>query len=156
MSYASGTQVPEYRSRAEIERLLMRYGADEFGYVTRKAEALIGFVYNGIRIQMSVPLPDREDPKFASTPTGRTTRSDSRAFNEWQKEIRRRWRSLCLVIKALLVGVDDGVLRFEEAFLPYVVMGDGLTICQHVLPHMQKALESGRMPNTLRQLESLP
>jgi len=154
MRYASATSVSEDRSRMEIETLLMRYGADEFGYVTRAGEAVIGFVYRGIRVQMSVPLPDRDDAKFTATPTGRRTRSTTQAFNEWQKEVRRRWRSLCLVIKALLVGVDDGVLTFEQAFMPYIVWGNGLTTSEMLLPHVQNALESGRMPNSLKQLEA--
>ena len=155
MNYASGTKVTETRSRAELEKLLAKFGADEFGYVTRRDEALIGFMYRNIRVQMSVPLPDRDDAMFTSTATGRK-RADAAVFADWQREVRRRWRSLCLVIKALLVGVSDGVLTFEQAFLSYIVMGDGLTIYQHVLPHIQTALTSGQMPSTLKQLEALP
>jgi len=155
MNYARGTQVSQDRSRAEIERLLMRYGADEFAYMTRRDEALIGFVYKGVRVQMSVPMPDRDDEQFRLTPGRGHERSDHAAFLEWEKEARRRWRSLCLVIKALLIGVEDGVLTFEQAFLPYIVWGNGLTTSDMLLPHVQHALESGTMPQSLKLLPSL-
>lgn len=155
-SYAANTGVTEDRSRAEIERMLMRYGADEFGYVTRRTEGVIAFMYRQIRVQMSVPIPDRGDRQFTTTPARGTERSEQQAFNEWQKEVRRRWRSLCLVIKALLVGVDDGVLSFEQAFMPYIVWGNGLTTSEMLLPHIQQALEGGEMPKNLKQLPVLP
>jgi len=156
MNYATNTSVSEDRSRAEIERLLMKHGAEEFGYVTRPGEALVGFVFRQIRVQMRVPLPGRADPKFTRTPARGTKRTPSQAFGAWQKEVRRRWRSLCLVIKALLVGVDDGVLSLEEAFLPWIVWGNGLTSGQMILPKIHEAIESGNMPSTLKQLEVLP
>lgn len=154
--YASNTSVSEDRSRTEIERLLMRYGADEFGYLTRKREAIIGFIFKGIRVEMTVPLPDRDDEKFHTTPTGRKTRSGDAAFREWEKEVRRRWRSLCLVIKALLVGIDDEVLTFEEAFMPYMVWGNGLTTSKILLPGIQHALATGKGLAAVKQLEVLP
>ena len=156
MSYASNTSVSEDRSRAEIERMLMKYGAEEFGYMTRRDEGIICFVYRGIQARLSVPLPDRDDPKFTRTPTGRKTRSGTQAFNEWQKEVRRRWRALCLVIKALLVGVDDGVLSFEQAFMPFIVWGNNRTTSEMLLPHVKAAIEGGAMPLTLKKLEVLP
>lgn len=154
--YASNTSVSEDRSRIEIERLLMRYGADEFGYMTRKNEAIIMFVFKGLHIEMKVPLPNQDDEKFCTTPTGRKTRSEDAAFREWEKEIRRRWRSLCLVIKALLVGIDDGVLTFEQAFMSYMVWGNGLTTSQLLLPTIHHALETGKGLGSVKQLEVLP
>lgn len=150
--FASRTRVTQDRSRAEIEGLLMRYGADEFAYATKRSEALIGFTYRGLQVKMTIPLPERDDSQFTETPTGLTC-SERQAVMHWERECRRRWRSFCLVIKALLVGVADGVLRFEEAFMPYIVWGNGLTTSQLLLPHVLKALEDGRMPGSLKQLE---
>lgn len=155
-SFARNTQVTEARSRDEIERLLMRYGADEFGYVTRATEAIVGFVYRGVRVQMTIPLPDRDAAEFTRTPSRGTTRTNSQAFKAWDAEKRRRWRSLCAVIKALLIGVDDGVLTFEEAFMPYIRWGNGLTTSQMLLPKILAAIEDGHMPTNLKQLELLP
>lgn len=151
-AYASDTKVSEDRSRAEIERMLMRYGADEFGYMSRKTEAMIQFVYRKITVRMRVPMPDRDDTQFTQTPNTERPRTDAQAFAAWQKEVRRRWRSLCLVIKALLVGVDDGVLEFEQAFMPYIVWGNDLTTSELLLPKMKEAIAAGAMPKQLEVL----
>ena len=156
MSYANNTQVSEDRSRAEIEKQLQRFGADAFGYYSNGTAAKIAFEYKRIHCQISVPLPARDDPQFTQTPNTGRRRSETQACTDWQREVRRRWRSLCLVVKALLVGVEDGVLTFEQAFMPYIVMGDGFTIYQHVIPHIEHALATGEMPGTLKQLEALP
>ena len=152
--YARGTSVTEDRSRAQIERDLMRFGAEEFGYLSRPGEATIFFKYRQISVQLSVPLPDREDHEFTRTPTGKA-RAQEAALREWSQETRRRWRSLCAVIKALLVGVDDGVLSFEQAFLPFIMWGDGRTTSQHLLPTIEKALEGGGMPRGPKLLEAV-
>ena len=135
--------------------MVMKYGAEEFATVIRKNEALVGFQYKNIRVEMAVPLPDKNDKRFRLTPAGRSRRSETQAFTEWDKEVRRRWRSLCLVIKALLVGVDDGVLTFEQAFMPYIVIG-GQTIGQIFLPRIIKAIESGKEIRSVKQLMMLP
>lgn len=135
--------------------MLMKYGADEFGYVTGRQKATIAFVYQSMRIQMSIEIPDRDEPRFTETPARGTKRSQTQAFNEWQKEVRRRWRALCCVIKGLLVGIDDGVLKFAEAFMPWVVWPDGLTTSEHVLPKLAAAIESGNGITSLNQLPLL-
>lgn len=150
--YASTTLVSVERSRAEIERVLERFGADCFGYEKRRMEIIIRFTYRRVTVQMSMPVLPQDDQQFIYTPRDRK-RSKAGALVEWQREVRRRWRSLCLVIKALVVGVEDGVLRFEEAFLPYIVWGSGLTTAEMLLPAVEKALEAGAgMPNNLKQL----
>ena len=155
MRYAANTSVAPERSRQEIESLRMKFGAEEFGYMTRRDRAAIGFVCRNLRFELTVPLPDRDDPAFCTTPGGRKKRSKDAAFREWEKEVRRRWRSLCLVIKALLVGVNDGVLEFERAFMPYIVFPNGHTLGDMALPGIQRAIESGQMPGSLKMLEAL-
>lgn len=155
LRYATHTQVSEDRSRIQIERMVLKYGAEEFGTLIKKTEALVGFKYKNIRVEMAVPLPDKNDKRFSTTPAGRKRRSEAQAFTEWEREVRRRWRSLCLVIKALLVGVDDGVLTFEQAFMPYIVIG-GQTIGQRFLPQIVKAIESGKELTSIKQLMMLP
>lgn len=146
--YASRTSVSQDRSRSEIERLLMRFGADEFGYLARRDKAVIGFAYKGGRFEMAMALPARDEPQFTETHTGRV-RAEPAAIRDWEQEVRRRWRSLCLVIKAMLVGVEDGVLDFEEAFMPYLIWGEGMTTAKLLLPRIRAALETGGQPPKL-------
>lgn len=145
--YASNTTVPVDRSKAEIEKNLARFGASEFGYWAGADKAQVGFVYRKVRIELSLSYPDFEDSRY--TPT-KLERTDNQTMTEHQKEIKRRWRSLSAVIKALLIGVDDGVLTFEDAFMPWIVWGNGLTTRQLLLPELQKAITSGKMPRTLK------
>lgn len=146
--YASGTSVSAERSRGEIESLLRRFGADGFGYWTQGEKAAIEFTHRGMRFRFGVTLPDRNDEAFTKTETGRARKADA-ALRLWEADIPRRWRSLCLVVKAMLVGVADGVLEFEQAFMPYVVLPDGKTVSHHMLPILDRAIASGKMPKLL-------
>ncbi|MEM6750860.1 MAG: hypothetical protein AAF612_10360 [Planctomycetota bacterium] len=144
MSYARGTTTTDDRTRSEIETMLLRYGADEFGYVTRRDAAVIGFLYRGLRFEMQVPLPDPDDPAFTRSPKQRSARSKTAAQDAYLAERRRRWRALCLVIKAKLVAIDDHVATFEAEFLPYLVTATGQTVAQRMTPLLEHAVATGQ------------
>lgn len=55
--YASGTKVPADQSRSEIERTLVRFGADQFGYANKQDAAVIVFRAHGRHIRFMLPLP---------------------------------------------------------------------------------------------------
>ena len=154
MSYASNTSVSEDRSRLQIERMVLQYGAKDYCTMIRETEGLIGFTYNKYKIQMSVPFPDRNDEKFKVSPGGRKRRSEKQAFAEWEKEVRRRWRSLCLVIKGKLVGVEDGVTTFEKAFLSDILIG-GQTVSERVLPKLAEFIEAGKDLELVKMLPAM-
>lgn len=98
--YAAGSEVPVDRSRAEIERILKRFGADQFLYGWEDGRSIIGFRLGRQTIRMTLDLPDPDDPMIRLTKTG-LERSASAAQAEFERETRRRWRSLALVIKAM-------------------------------------------------------
>ena len=143
-TYANNTKVSEDRSRQEIERLLMKHGADEFGYITRRHEARIGFVLKSLRFEMSVPLPDPEEQRFWRTPERGHKRSEAKAKEAWQQEVRRRWRSLTAVVKAKLIAIEDGVSTLEQEFLPYMVTANGATVYERLKPQLEQAKEQGQ------------
>jgi len=148
--YAAKTAVSPERSRNEIERLLARFGASQFGYLTDQAacKAHIIFVYRGLRIRISVGLPNGNDPERAKTATGRE-RSGNQIQLELDREVRRRWRSLTLLVKAKLVAVIDGVATFEEEFLPYILWGDGRTTAEQLSGKVLEIEKSGKTPKLL-------
>lgn len=131
MAYAQNTKVSPERSRNEIERLLLKYGAGQFGYMTdaEKNLAHIIFTFDGLRVRVTVPLPNPDE--FRLTKRGRP-KKDNIAYADWQKECNRRWRSLTLLVKAKLVAVRDGVATFEEEFLPYLLWGSGQTTAEQL------------------------
>ena len=130
-SYARNTEVSPERSRAEIERLLMRFGADMFAYMTDRegGKSHVAFTFHGLRVRVTVDLPDRAS--VSRTPKGRIKKAN-RVEKDWEQEIKRRWRSLTLLVKSKLVAVADGVATFEQEFLPYIVWGDGKTTAERL------------------------
>ena len=152
MSYASQTSVSVERSKAEIERTLLRYGASQFIYGWDRSEAVIGFVVRNDEDQMrqvrfKVKVPDHSD--FLKTPTGRR-RSSSQAEREWEQAQRQRWRALLLVIKAKLEAIDAGIATFEDEFLAYTMLPSGETVGEWMQPQLDETYREGVMPGTLR------
>ena len=111
MTYARRTMVAPERTRWEIEALLKKAGASHFGYTSEPGKAQIAFASSNRRIKFAISLP--------------TTAAS-------EAEERRRWRSLLLSIKGKLVGIEDGVKTFEEAFLAHVVTDSGMTVMEAV------------------------
>jgi len=144
--YAAATQVGADRSRAEIERLLLRFGADKFSYAYESGRAAIVFALRGVVVLMRVPLPDRDDPAYTTTETGRKRKGDA-GFKAWEQETRRRWRALALSIKAKLIAVEDGVATFEQEFLAYLVVGRGVTVGDRLLPYVADAKSLNQILN---------
>lgn len=132
--YAENTSVPVDRSRSEIEKQLQRFGASGFGYGWEGSQEVIAFTYRGKQVRLTLPMP---------SPSGFRTEAAR------EKERRRRWRSLAMVIKALLVGVADDILSFEEAFLSYFVMPDGLTLGERIIPALEAAAHEGKLPTLM-------
>jgi len=145
--YAAKTQVSADRSKVEIERTLMRYGADKFLYGSSRQGAAIGFVYNGRAIRMELPLPDIKS--FSLTPAGKYERTKEQAYKAWEQACRQRWRALALTIKAKLEGIEAGILNFEKEFLAYTCLPDGSTVADFMEPQITAAIETGKMPQNL-------
>lgn len=151
MAYAEKTSVSTDKSRSEIERTLQRYGADQFMYGWEAERALIAFRANGRQIRFVLPMPDQNDKQFNRTPTGKA-RTREAALKEWEQACRARWRSLSLVIKAKLEAVEAGIAIFEDEFMANIVLPNGTTVSQFMLPQIHKAYESGDMPKLLPNL----
>jgi hypothetical protein len=149
--YAEDTTVTADRSRAEIERILLRYGADGFMYGWEGERAVVAFRAHDKMLRFIVPLPDRNAPEFARTATGRrrTANSEQEAY---EQAVRQRWRALALVIKAKLEAVESGIESFEQAFLANILLPDGQTVGQWMVPQVEQAYLTGKMPGLLPML----
>lgn len=148
MTYAENTSVSAEKSRAEIERTLQKYGADQFMYGWDQARALIGFRMAGRQLKFVLPMPNKSDSRFTKTPTGKT-RTEAAAFKEWEQACRQKWRALSLVIKAKLEAVEAGIAIFEDEFMANIVLPNGSTVSQFMLPQIEEAYERGTMPSLL-------
>lgn len=154
-TYAANTDVTVDRSRSEIERTLTRYGAKQFLYGWDENAALIGFVIHNRHVRFLLPLPDRDDRAFTRTPTGKS-RTAKAASDAYEQEIRSRWRSLSLVIKAKLEAVSSGIAQFDREFLANLVLPDGTVVGDVVGRGVAQAYATGSVPELLPAPKQLP
>lgn len=148
--YASNTSVSSELSRLEIEKTLIRYGADNFAYATSSGKALIGFTMNDRQIKFILPLPTKEE--FSKTPTGRA-RTENSQYEAWEQACRQRWRALNLVIKAKLEAVECGISVFDDEFMSNIVLPGGQTVSDFMKPQIEQAYICGTVPQILPMLE---
>ena len=121
MKYAKYTKVPVEQSRAEIEKTLMRYGADTFMYGRSATETVIGFQMAGVPIQLRLPMPDDE------------------------QEQRQVMRILLLMLKSKLEMIAMEYTTVEREFMADILLKDGQTVGEWMIPQLQ----SGAMPKAL-------
>ena len=119
------TKVPVHLSQGDIRKLLASRGGTGVAFVSQPPmegmEAMIpidGVTYK-IRIVAHVP-PDSRDA---------------------ERDLRRIWRVLFFHLKSVFEAAASGVLEFREMMMPYVVVKDGKTISQHILPNLATAVE---------------
>jgi hypothetical protein len=136
--FAKNTVVPVQRSRQEIEQLLERAKAKQYGtgvdYEILKAR--VQFRLHDRIVRFVVDLPDPN--KFSARNRGK--------FEQLE---RQKWRALLLVIKAKLESVESQIETFEEAFLANIVLPNDQTVSQAVRPHIAAAYTGGKMPKAL-------
>lgn len=134
--YAATTEVPVAKSRAEIERLLERAKAKQYGtavdYDLRQAR--VQFRLHDRIVRFVIMLPD---PKKIGV------------GKRLEQAERQRWRALLLVIKAKLESVENAIATFEEEFLAHIVMPNDRTVAELILPSIGEAYKTGRMPKAL-------
>jgi hypothetical protein len=127
--FAEGTRVPVAQSVAEIERVLVRYGADSFLYGSKHDRAVIMFTAKKRNMRFELPLP----------------RAANQSEERHAQECRRRWRAVLMVIKAKLEAVASGICTFEEEFLAHIVLPNGKTVSEQTLPLVAQAYGAGQV-----------
>jgi hypothetical protein len=146
--YAERTDVPEAKSKAEIEALLVRYGAAEFAAGWSESHALIGFRVRLRLVRILLPMPDPDDHAFTRLSSG-YSRGAKAARELYEQERRRRWRSLLLVLKAKLEAVETGISTFEEEFMAHLVLPNGQTMAEWYAPQVARIYDHGSLPPML-------
>lgn len=147
--YAKNTSVSSELSRIEIEKILIKYGAEGFAYATIQGAAFIGFNMFDRQVKFVLPLPRIED--FSKTATGRT-RTENSQYEAWEQACRQRWRALKLVIQAKLEAVECGISVFEDEFMANIVLPGGQTVGDFMKPQIEQAYVSGQVPSILPSL----
>lgn len=144
MTYAESTSVSVARSKAEIENIIRKYGADSFGTMSTPGFDQIAFSIGASRVRFDLPLPDQNDPRFVPTRNNYRKSKKERAYEAWEQECRSLWRALFLVIKAKLEAVASGITTFDSEFMAHLIVGPrGQTVHQMVMPQIEAARKSG-------------
>jgi hypothetical protein len=125
--YANRTKVPADKTRIEIEVLMRKRGADQFLSASDQDRAMLAFRLGGRHMRFVLPLSDTRNAQH----------------------VRSRWRALLLVIRAKLEAIDTGILTLEEAFIGDTVMPDKRTVAEILLPQIESAYQTGKMPPLL-------
>lgn len=148
--YAEKTRVGISKSKAEIEKILSRYGASSFAYGWEASRATVGFELHGKYIRFNLNLPAKTEDRFTKTPTG-LDRSSEQAEKHWEQACRSSWRALCLVIKAKLEAVEAGITTLEEEFLAHIMLPNGETVGGQFIPQIEDVYANGgkSMPKLL-------
>jgi hypothetical protein len=141
--YAENTSVSVANSKAEIERIVERWGATQFMSGWSADQAVIAFSAEGRQVRFVLPMPSRDEKRFTHHSKG--ARTPEAAIKEWEQACRQRWRALALVIKAKLEAVESGISIFEDEFLSHIVLPGGATVGEHVRPMIAQAYETGQI-----------
>lgn len=149
--YAKNTTVSSELSRLEIEKVLIRYGAENFAYASIPGSSFIGFTMYEKQVKFILPLPKKEE--FCLTETGRK-RTEKSQYEAWEQACRQRWRALKLVIQAKLEAVECGISMFEDEFMSNIVLPGGQTVGDFMKPQIAAAYERGTVPCLLPMLEN--
>lgn len=132
--YAQGTSVPVEKTKSEIERLVRGNGATGFATAWTGDRFSIAFEMKNRRCRFELAAPDRK--KFHSV-------------GKWEAEERRRWRALLLIIKAKMEVVASGDADFEAEFLANIILPDGHTIGERIIPALDGTMDGKPLPPLL-------
>lgn len=138
--YAEGTDVSIERSEAEVKAVLRRYGC--YDITSGEYQGLTFLVAHYLKRQLRIEV---KMPLLASFKLNRSgnTNSPRMARMSWEKECRRQWRVLVLLLKAKFEAVMASPEIFEIEFLGYIVdPATGQTIGSQIVPQIASAYES--------------
>ncbi len=138
MSYAENTKVPIDRSQAEIKKILQKYKATGFAFMENTTMSVVLFEANFKRVKFVLPMP----PLPSKNATGASIKT-------FEQLCRARWRCLVLAIKAKLESVESGITTFEQEFMAHIVLPDGRTVGDVMIPQIESSYQSGKMPPLL-------
>ena len=153
--YANDTSVSVSKSRGEIEKLLRVWGARQMQWSDdfEGGKALLRFIWDNAgttytaRFTIDVPTSEEIKEEAVHATTGRFLQT------KYDKAMERRGmvehRELSLLLKAIFVAVDCGLITAEQVFLPFLEDQYGVTVSDRVLPNLSQMLNKGGTKNLL-------
>lgn len=132
------TEVAVSKSQDAMRRLIYGHGGTGLMLVSQPPqegfEAMLTIEKVVYHIRVMATCKDVRKDRNGSTRTGGSL------FNSLEQESRRVWRVLYWHLKALFEAADSGVIDIRTIVMPYVVLKDGRTMAEHVLPRMPQLM----------------
>lgn len=149
--YAQNTQVTVEKSRMEIERLITKYGADQFvsGFSKAERSAFVTFKLENRFLRFDLTLPDRTEHVRSAAGRSRTKDQIDKA---WDQACRQLWRALKLAIHAKLEAWECGLYSFDRIFLGDILLPNNMTMADLYEPQIEEAYSSGQIPSPIAGL----
>ena len=145
--YAEGTEVTAEKSRAELETMLRKHGATEFGVYTSEERTIFMYRLHGRMVRHIVEYPPQPANYAVRRKFGQSRLDALQRARE--AEWRRRWRALLLVCKAKLEIIASGGSSFEREFLADTLLPNGETVGEAMIPRIAESYETAGMPSFL-------
>ena len=153
--YAINTETSVDSTKSQISRVLNRYGATTTSINETQEFALIAAKIHGIQIRIKLDLPLPNDPEITMTPAKRY-RSKPARKKEYERAIKSTWRAIYMIIHSRLEEVERGITTAQQAFMPWIMLPDNSTVEDHVIPTINTAYETGRVPPLLPESMTNP
>lgn len=119
--YAARTRVPVAASRAELEKLMQRFGAERWAQYTEKGSVVMFFEIAGVPYKFALPIKSQHDEA-------------------------RLWRCLVASVKGKLISVEEGIETFDQAFIGHVVLKGGMTVSETYGGNLSALAQAGHIP----------
>jgi hypothetical protein len=127
--FAEDTKVSTGQTQSEIKARLRTAGADQIAVFESADKSAVAFRLGGSMYRITVPT----DPKA----------------KERDQDERRAWRLLGLLMKSKLEAIREGATTVEREFLADMLLYDGQTVSERIVPELRIAQQEGRMPSVL-------
>ncbi len=137
MAYEN-TEVEVSKSQDSIRKLIYAHKGTGLMLISRPPqegfEAFIEIEKTPYHVRIMATCKD------ASKDKNGWSRENNALVKAIDQENRRVWRVLYWHLKAMFEAADSGVIDIRDVVMPYVVLKDGMTLADHIQPHMAELM----------------
>lgn len=145
--FAKETSVSRNKTKDEIEKLLMSYGARTiFMNDTNEQNVLfVAWKIEGKSYKFELPLPAPDDKQFTHYESRSGRRSKEKAHALWEGAIRQYWRIGKNYIYMLMEMMEACGMEFHEAFAPLLALHNGSNVWMTAATNAKEISHSGSL-----------
>ncbi len=135
MSLPYATATSGQKARAEILKILQRFGCESVGFMDEFAtnSLLLAFEWRDRKIQLRASAQGWANAYLEEKPYSHRMQRTREEYERWALEqgmiavnsILRDW------VKGQVTAIETGILTFEHVFLPYMMLPDGRSVAEH-------------------------